>query len=46
MSRKKRKMLKRDIQPDLKHNSVLLMKFINHRRNHNGGHFAGLSLIA
>ena len=29
MSRKKRKMLKRDIQPELKHNSVLLMKFIN-----------------
>ena len=29
MSRKKRKMLKREIQPDLKYNSVLLMKFIN-----------------
>ena len=29
MSRKKRKLAKRDIQPDLKYNSSLLMKFIN-----------------
>eukprot|EP01047_Picozoa_sp_COSAG01_P000095 COSAG01_NODE_1_length_100484_cov_170.446142_95_plen_158_part_00 len=29
MSRKKRKNLKREIQPELKYNSIILMKFIN-----------------